>query len=126
MNDEAIDIILKVAGWIVSPVLAFIIGQLTSKLKKARDEKDAAIKEQEADNWAVKEACKYMLKKSLQDDYEYYTSLGYCPIEEKNEIEAMHKIYAELKGNGPGTRYYNGIMGLPDTPPHPTSNSEEV
>lgn len=111
------DIIFKVVGWIVAPVLSFIIGRLTTKVVKMKEEKDQEAEAAKSEMWAIKETCKYMLKKSFKEDYEYYTDIGYCSIEDKNEIEKQYKLYKEnFKGNGAGTRYVEGILHLPENP----------
>ena len=120
-----IDSILKIVGWIAAPICTFIIGMLASKLTKSKE--DAKQKEENSrlEYDALKETCKYMLKKSLKDDYDYYVDTqGWCSVEDKAEVERAYRIYSNpntLNGNGTGTRYYHAIMELPE---HPTQKEE--
>jgi hypothetical protein len=110
------DLIIKIAGWVATPMLSFVIGLLTSKLKKNKESAEQKAQKEDLEYEALKETCKYMLKKSLRDDYEFYVEeQGWCSIEDKNEVERAYMIYSGgLHGNGQGTRYYKGIMGLPE------------
>ena len=117
MDNEIVDLIIKILGWIIPACLAFIIGRLTKKVdkheKEAEEEKER--QKQEAD--ALKETCKYILKKSLKDDYEYYVEKqGWCSVTDKAEVEKAYKIYSGpgIEGNGQGTMYYKAIMALPE------------
>lgn len=112
--------ILQIAGWIIAPVLSFIVGRLSSKYLKAKEETQKVHDSREEEIIAMKETCKYVLKKSLQDDYNYYVeTVGWCSVDDKAEVERAYNIYHSpaIDGNGQGTRYYNAIMDLPEHPP---------
>jgi phosphate/sulfate permease len=112
--------ILTIAGWIVAPILSFVIGRLSSKYVKAKEENQKSKDSREQEIAAMKETCKYVLKKSLQDDYNYYVEeIGWCSVEDKTEVEKAYEIYHSpaIDGNGQGTRYYKAIMALPEHPP---------
>ena len=113
-----VDLIFKIAGWVITPILSFIIGNLLSKLKKSKELAAQRAEKEDLEYEALKETCKYMLKKSLKEDYEFYVEeQGWCTIEDKNDVEKAYKIYSNgLNANGRGTRYYNGIMALPNHP----------
>ena len=120
-----VDSVLKIVGWIAAPIFSFIIGWLISRLRESKNSakiKEASLK-MEYD--ALKETCKYMLKKSLKDDYDYYVEKqGWCSVEDKAEVEKAYRIYSDpstLNGNGTGTRYYHAIIDLPE---HPTQKEE--
>ena len=99
---------------IIPTVLGWLVGWLLAKYKKAK-ERAQSLADLEA---AYKESIKYMLRKSLKEDSEYYIQRGYCSIEDKNEVEVAYDLYHnKLKANGPGTRYYQAIMSLPDHKP---------
>lgn len=110
------DTALKIIGWVMSPLLATVIGILFGKLstyKKNASEKD---KESKIEYDAIRESCKFMLRKLLEDDYKFYVEeQEWCSIEDKAEVENVYHTYHEgLHGNGQGTRYFNAIMELPE------------
>ena len=125
MTEQTIDLIIKILGWIIPEVVAFIMGRLTKKVEKhdkateeeeEKKKKEEEIRKQEA--YSVKETCKYILKKSLKDDYEFYDKQGWCSVTDKAEMEKAYKIYSGpiLKGNSQGTMYYKATMALPEHP----------
>ena len=118
------DILFKIIA-ALSPFLTFALGLLASKIKKLQEkneqneiEKQELISKRENEEEAMKEACKYMLKKSLKEDYDYYLEQGWCSAEDKEEVDRIYFLYRkQLGGNGSGTRYYDSISSLPEHPP---------
>lgn len=111
---------LQILGWVASPVASCVIGYLFSRLqqlkKSAKEKEEQYIQERKA----LKETCKYMLRKFLKDDYEYYVDgQGWCSSSDKAEVQQAYDLYHDSwNGNGQGTRYYNAIMALPEHPEH--------
>ena len=100
-----------VVGFLVSWAMVTLQKKTEGKVQESKEEKEA----KEIELQAMKEACKEMLRKSLKEDLDYFKKLGYCPIEDKADIEHTYTIYNKgLKGNGRGTMYYENIMALPD------------
>lgn len=100
-----------VVGFLVSWAMVTLQKKTEGKVQESKEEKE----EKEIEFQAMKEACKEMLRKSLKEDLDYFKKLGYCPIEDKADIEHTYTIYNKgLKGNGRGTMYYENIMALPD------------
>lgn len=110
---HVLDIILKIFGIVFTPVFTFFVGYITSKRKENKIKKQ----QNAAEYNAMRETCKLTLRQNLHNDYEYYTAQGYCSIEDKDEVEAEYNLYHKVfNGNGRGTRYYKGIMSLPNEP----------
>jgi hypothetical protein len=108
-----------IVGFLVSWGMVTLQKQAEGKVQESKEEKEA----KEIEFQAMKEACKEMLRKSLKEDLDYFKRLGYCPIEDKADIENTYKIYNKgLKGNGRGTMYYESIMALPDFLEHKEDN----
>lgn len=111
------DVIIKVLG-LLSPIFTFLIGLIFSKYKDEKKRKEEQSRISEKEYTAMKETCKLALRKSLKDDYQFFTAQGWCSIDDKHDVESEYTLYhEEFNGNGRGTRYYNAIMALPDEKP---------
>lgn len=111
------NIISEVAVGLIIAALSWIAGSLTTKLKKYKKREEEDKQRTEIRRIAIEETCKEMLRKTLKDDSEYFTNLGYCSVDDKFEVQRLYNIYhKDLGGNGRGTRYYEIIMKLPDAP----------
>lgn len=113
-NMDAVDIILKVIGWVVSPILSFTVGWLVSTQRKNKEKKQKDVEEVNV----LKEASKAILKNMIRDDHEYFTRQGYCSPPDKQEVEIIYQCYLKLGGNGVGTQFRNDILSLPDSDPY--------
>ena len=108
-----------VVGFLVSWGMVTLQKKAEGKVQESKEEKEV----KELEFQAMKEACKEMLRKSLKEDLDFFKKQGYCPIEDKADIERTYTIYNKgLKGNGRGTKYYEGIMALPDFLEHKEEN----
>ena len=77
-------------------------------------EKEAAEAAVQKERQLLIEATKFTLRKFLKDDYDCYTQRGWCSVQEKEEVDALYRLYHEgFNGNGTGTRYYEAIIALP-------------
>lgn len=110
---DAITIVLKVLGMIVSPILSLLIGFLAAKLRENKKVKEDSAKE----IVDIKESVKLILLRMLQDDHAFYEKRGYCPIGEKADVQKTYDCYHNLGGNGMGTQIRTDIIELPDTKP---------
>lgn len=109
------NIISEVAIGLIIATLSWIAGSLAAKLKKYKKQEEEDKQRAEIRRIAIEETCKEMLRKTLKDDCEYFTNLGYCSVDDKFEVQRLYNIYhKDLGGNGRGTRYYEIIMKLPD------------
>ena len=106
------DIFLTIVGWIVPPILTLLIGIFAAKNAEQKRQKTCEEKRSET----IRKSIKYIMRRNLQADYEYYChQQGYCSIEDKKDIQDEYELYHDgLGGNGAGTRYYNAIMALPE------------
>lgn len=113
------DIVLQLLGIVATPTLTFVIGMLASKIKKMKTTSEENEKQRELEWQAMKETCKETLRSILKEDYEFYTTQGWCSVEDKEEVTRVYKLYCNgLHGNGRGTRYYNGVISLPEHDPN--------
>lgn len=99
-------------GFLVTWFMTSIQRKTENKIQENKEEKE----NKEAEHKALMEACKEMLRRTLKEDLEFYKKQGYCSVEDKADIEKVYTLYHNdpMKGNGRGTRYYEGIMSLPD------------
>ena len=113
------EIALKILGWVVAPICTLIIGALWTKLHEYKKNSKERDYEEKIKHDAMFEACKFMLRELLKDDYEFHVEQeGWCSIEDKAYIQAIYDTYhTGLHGNGQGTRYYEAIMALPEHKP---------
>lgn len=56
-----------------------------------------------------------LLRNEIVCAHRTYTSLGYCPIEDKTNISEMYQAYHKLGGNDIATALKNQILELPNT-----------
>ena len=90
-------IIMQIAGWLISPILAFVIGRLTIKLNSLQAYNAKKDEMAKSESVAIKETCKYVLKKSLKDDYDFYVEQqGWCSVVDKAEVESLMDKLLEL------------------------------
>ena len=117
--------IFTMIWWAVTGLVTFFLGKLTATVAKLRKDKEEKEESDKREIRAFAETCKYMLKKSLADDYEYYVEKqGWCSVSDKAEVEKAYNIYhgEPFNGNGQGSRYYSAIMNLPE---HPEQKKED-
>lgn len=119
---ELKDLLPLIITTIVGGVIGFCVTLAMTKIQKQAETKIQENKEEketkEAEHKVLMEACKEMLRRTLKEDLEFYKKQGYCSVEDKADIEKVYNLYhnAPMNGNGRGTRYFEGIMGLPDEP----------
>ena len=87
-------------------VLAFMMKRLDSKIKQER-----------AENAAIKTAMIAMLHDRLFQSCRYYIKLGFIPLDESetvlDNLKLLYDTYSALGGNGTGTELYNRAKSLP-------------
>lgn len=64
---------------------------------------------------ALTEGVKAILHDRLWQAHKFYMAQGFCPLEDKKNIEYLFKPYAGLGGNGTGENAYNDMQELPTT-----------
>lgn len=112
-------IALKILEWVVAPICTLVIGALGAKIHEYKKNSKERDYEEKIRHDAMFEACKFMLRELIKDDYEFHVEKeGWCSIEDKAYIQAIYDTYhTGLHGNGQGTRYYEAIMALPEHKP---------
>ena len=120
-------ILTTIIGGIVGFLVSWFMGTIKKKAEDKVQENKEENEKKEAEHTAMMEACKEMLRRTLKEDLEFYKKQGYCSVEDKADIEKVYRLYhdAPMNGNGRGTRYYEGITGLPDEP-HEKENEENL
>lgn len=118
LNQIYLLILTTVIGGIVGFLVSWFMGTIKKKAEDKVQENKEEKENKEAEHKALMEACKEMLRRTLKEDLEFYKKQGYCSVEDKADIEKVYRLYHDtpMKGNGRGTRYYEGIMSLPDEP----------
>jgi uncharacterized membrane protein YgaE (UPF0421/DUF939 family) len=118
LNQIYLLILTTVIGGIVGFLVSWFMGTVKKKAADKVQENKEEKETKEAEHRALMEACKEMLRGTLKEDLEFYKKQGYCSVEDKADIENVYKLYHSypMNGNGRGTRYYEGIMSLPDEP----------
>ena len=91
--------------WVVTTGLATLAVWVKQKLKTTKNRQDA-----------INDGVKAILHDRIYQAHGYYTRLGYCPLEDKKNIEYLFVTYRNLGGNGTGQRAYEDIMALPTEP----------
>lgn len=72
---------------------------------------------QHKEDEAVCEGVKALLHDRIYVECGRWIARGYCPMEDRKNIEYMYRPYKELGGNGTGERLYNAVQDLPFDPP---------
>jgi len=89
----------------VQELFALIIALMTWMLKKMRErQKESCIR---------KEAMLALLHDRLYRSCSYFLSQGYCPVDDRENLECLYKPYKALGGNGTGENLYHKCMELP-------------
>lgn len=111
-------ILTTIIGGIVGFLVSWFMGTIKKKAEDKVQENKEENEKKEAEHAAMMEACKESLRRALKEDLEFYKKQGYCSVEDKADIEKIYGLYHDtpMNGNGRGTRYYEGIMSLPDEP----------
>lgn len=95
----------KMAGWVVTTLLAAVIGYLSAKVR-AMSRTDRA----------MHAGMKAIMRRELKIIYEKHVvrerPIG---VDEKDEATEIYTAYHDLGGNGTGTKLYEAIMELPIT-----------
>lgn len=104
--------------WIIKYWLEALFGAilagLSAALLRLRKQAIARAKEQEA----LKEGMQALLRKSIIDDYNYYTEKGWIPIYAMENVVSMFHSYESLDGNGTVPELVHELKELRHSPPN--------
>lgn len=102
---------LTVAGWIVSPFAAAIVGALVASRRSIHDEKHEAEQARVERDRLYGDGIKALLWASLDDMHRRYVVEGApCDTAQKQTAQGIYSAYHALGGNGIGTHYYEEIV----------------
>lgn len=96
--------ILKI---ILPTILSFVLGWLSSKLKKAKQQKEDNEAQQVAMAWVVR----WVAKKAILEDAKWYLENG-ITAKELKEFTDAYNAYHTLGGNGEVTVVYKKVCAL--------------
>lgn len=90
-------------------LFSLIIGTLTSKYRKQAKK----IKEQEAEQKAIKLGMQALLRDRIIQNYNHYIEKGCCPIYAMDNINELYDQYHALGGNGTVTELVERLRDMP-------------
>lgn len=103
--------------WIVEYWLQAFFGAMLAVLGVMMKQLDTKIKQERAENSAVKTAMVAMLHDRLFQCCRYHIKNGYIPLEESesalDNLRMLYETYHALGGNGTGTELYHRAIALP-------------
>ncbi len=91
---------------LVATIIGLIVGWLTGRLQKLKDDRQSTSQKEVEIAEALKAGMAILLKKQL---FEYYSAYEYqesIPAMEWADIEQTHSVYNKLGGNHTGDRIY--------------------
>ena len=103
--------------FVVEYWLQAIFGGMIAILGVMMRQLDAKLKQERAENEAVKTAMVAMLHDRLFQCCRYHIKNGYIPLDESesalDNLRMLYETYAALGGNGTGTELYKRVVALP-------------
>ncbi len=91
-------------GWVLSPLLAAIVGSLVVYAK-------GAVNKETRHSKAMEQGMRALLRQQLIDYHDQYVVRGVpCPVGIKEQATSVYTAYHGLGGNGTGTHLYEEIM----------------
>ena len=94
----------QLVGWVVSPLLAAIVGGLVVYVK-------GVVKRGNDHDKAMEQGMSALLRQQLIDYHRDYVVPGHaCPVSVKEQATSVYAAYHDLGGNGTGTKLYQEIM----------------
>lgn len=107
------DLIPNLILWVITGGLGTFCAWVCRRLKAQKNEQEAIKKEQEAVQVAFRDGLQAILHDRIYQAHRYYTQLGFCPLNDKKNMEYLFRPYAALGGNGTGKQAFEDIMNLP-------------
>lgn len=99
--------ILDILKIVLPTILSFVIGWLTSKLRKAKQQKEDSEAFQQALVWVLR----WVAKKAILEDAKWYLENG-ITAKELKEFTDAYNSYHTLGGNGEVTVVYKKVCAL--------------
>ena len=102
--------------WLFGLVIAgisLILRRLNTRLKHEKEARESLALQAEAENKALKDGMRSILRRQILADCEEALAAGWCDATTKSTIREMYEAYHALGGNDVVTSTYNDLMNLP-------------
>lgn len=103
--------------WILEYWIQALFGGILAVLAFMMKQLDKKIKQERAENEAIKTAMVAILHDRLFQCCRYHIKNGYIPLDESeavlDNLKMLYDTYSALGGNGTGTEIYNRAKALP-------------
>lgn len=99
--------------WITHYWIEWIFGIVAAALIWMWRRMMSKVKEERAQQEAIKEGLQALLRAQMVNDYNHYTEKGYAPIYARENFESCWKQYKNLGGNGVMTDLHEKFLKLP-------------
>lgn len=99
--------------WITQYWIEWIFGIVAAALIWMWKRLMTKVKEERAQQEAIKAGLQALLRAQMVNDYNHYTEKGYAPIYARENFESCWKQYKNLGGNGVMTDLHEKFLKLP-------------
>lgn len=97
---------------IIGAALTYIIRELRQQQAKAK----AAEEKRQADNQALADGVRSLLRENIVANYNKYQDRRHCPIYAKESLKQVYAAYHNLGGNDVATELYHKLLAMPEEP----------
>lgn len=105
---------MEVLTYIQTHWVTWLFAAITTALAWGYRNISARLKEEQKKNKAIADGVQCLLRESIVENYNRYSDKGYCPIEAKENIEALFQAYSNLGGNHTAKKLYETLMAMPE------------
>lgn len=99
--------------WISKYWLEWIFGIIAAGLLAVVRSLSAKLKRQQAENTALRDGVRSLLRAQIVGECERVLGDGWCGLRLRDTISDLYSSYHQLGGNGTITSLYNQVMDLP-------------
>lgn len=100
-----------VAGWLVAPACAAVIGALSASLREARRRERERDARKDAEHTALCDGMREEMRARLYEMHRRYVVEGEpMPYDEKERADSVYAVYHALGGNGTGTHIHDELQ----------------
>lgn len=111
--DRLAEIFPNLLLWMITGSLGAFFMWVRRKLGIQKAEQEQQREAIAAEQEAFRDGLQAILHDRIYQAHRYYTQLGFCPLNDKKNIEYLFRPYAALGGNGTGKQAFDDIMNLP-------------
>ena len=94
------------------------IDNLETHIEEIKNIQDRNYKKTDEDIALLKLGSQATIKNELKIRYEKWLKLGYAPVDAKDDLERMYKVYHQLGANGVMDSLREKFLALPDAVPN--------